>query len=403
LSVAIFSALPLLSVAHLTYTDALFETISGITTTGSTVLVDLDSEPLSVLLWRSLLQWIGGLGFVVMGVALLPFVGVGGMRLFHSESSDWSEKAMPRTRSLAGALVLIYGGLTLGCLLAYMLAGMSLFDAANHAMTTVSTGGYSVYDDSLAHYESSPILLIASLFMVAGSLPFALYIQVVRGRFKRFFQDEQVRGFLSFLAVTILLLTSWLAYSSDENILNSFTAASFNVVSIVTTTGYVSTDYMLWGSFGFVVFLCLMFVGGCSGSTTGAIKIFRFQLAYRLFKANMQHLLHPHGIFPLKYNETIVDFDIVRSLVAFSLAFFSIIGLSTLLLALTGLDPITSLSGSITAISNVGPGLGPVIGPAGNFSALPDSAKWILSIDMILGRLEIMTVVTVFSLRFWRL
>ena len=402
LTVSLFSALPLLSVAHVTYTDALFETISGITTTGSTVLVGLESEPLSVLLWRSLLQWIGGLGFVVMGVALLPFVGVGGMRLFHSESSDWSEKAMPRTRNLAGALSLIYVGLTSACMLSYLLAGMDLFDAINHAMTTVSTGGYSTYDDSIGHYESQSILIIASCFMLLGSLPFAVYIQVARGHFRRFFEDQQIRGFLRLLVGVSLILSLWLVVQTEEGFWDALVMATFNVVSVVTTTGYVSTDYMLWGNFAFMVFFYLMFVGGCSGSTTGAMKVFRFQLAYEIFKANMRHLLHPHGVFSLKYNDTSISADIIRSLVGFSLAFFSVIGISAVVLSLIGLDPITSLTGSITAVSNVGPGLGSIIGPAGNFSSLPDSAKWVLSLDMLLGRLEIMTVVTVMSLSFWR-
>ncbi len=401
-SASLASSLPLLLIADVSYTDALFESIGGITTTGATVLVGLDTLPDSLLLWRSLLQWFGGLGFVVMGVALMPVLGVGGMRLFRSENSDWSEKAMPRMRSMATAILLLYLLFSVLCGFGYWLTGMSTFDAINHAMTTVATGGYSTHDASFAHFNHLGPQLVAIVFMLLGSLPFAMLVQALRGRHDVLFGDDQVRGFLLFVGVCSLVMVCWLAIFTDKDAIAALVQGTFNVTAVITTTGYSSAPYDMWGNFAFVVFFYLMFVGGCSGSTTGGMKIFRFQLAYRLFKAQLRTLVHPRGVFAVRFNDTTVSAEIIRSLVSFSVIYFTIIGLSAALLALVDVDPMTALTASMAAIGNVGPGLGEVIGPSGNFSSLPDPAKWVLSFDMVLGRLEIMTIMALLSGQFWR-
>jgi trk system potassium uptake protein len=401
-SAGTFGALPLMLIGHITFTDAFFEAMSGITTTGSTVLVGLDAMPRSILLWRSLLQWVGGLGFILMGVAILPFLGVGGMRLFRSESSDWSEKSMPRIRSVALSIFGVYVGLTVAAGCAYALAGMTLFDAVNHAMTTVATGGYSTSDASFGHFVAPAIHWVAAVFMLLGALPFVVYVQMLRGDPGAVLRDQQITGFLRFVTVVVLALSLWLAWEHDVAPLEALRLVAFNVISVITTTGYASVDYTLWGPFAVVVFFYLMFVGGCSGSTSGAIKFFRSQIALRVLSRQMLTLVHPSGVFHLEYNGRVLSQDIVRSVVAFSFAFFSTIAVLALWLSFCGLDFLTSLSASVTAVTNVGPGLGDIVGPAGNFSTLPAAAKWALSFGMLLGRLEIMTLLVLFTRHFWR-
>jgi len=399
--VSLFGALPFIIYAHIDYSDAVFETMSGITTTGSTVLVGLDSLPHSVLLWRSLLQWIGGLGFTVMAIAILPFLGVGGMRLFRSESSDWSDKAMPRMRSLALWIGAIYGMLSVACTAAYFAGGMSVFDAVNHAMTTISTGGFSTHDRSFVHFTSPLLEWSAMLFMILGAMPFVLYVKALRDHGRALAGDQQVRGFLLLIALLVLVLAAWREIHTADDVIEAFRDTAFNVVSVITTTGFVSADYGAWGEFPTMAFFYLMFIGGCSGSTAGAFKIFRFQLAIEVLRNQVKRQIHPHGVFTLEYNGRPIADDVVRSLIGFSLVFFLTIAVLAFALSAFELDPVTSLSAAVTAVTNVGPGLGPIVGPVGNFSTLPDPAKWLLSAGMLLGRLEIMTVVVLFSRRFW--
>lgn len=399
---ALFASLPMALVEHIDYTDAFFETMSGITTTGSTVLVGLERHPRGILLWRSLLQWIGGIGFIAMGVAILPFLRVGGMRLFQSESSDWSEKVTPRFGSFARAIAVIYVCLSALAWLLYWLAGMNGFDALNHAMTTISTGGYSTYDTSMGHFQSPAILWVGSIFMLLGALPFSLYVHFIHGQRGKIWADAQVRGFLAFVLFVSLALSLSLWTGGPQDFFITLTTVSFNVISVVTTTGYASSDYTQWGSLAAMVFFYLAFVGGCSGSTSGGVKIFRFQVAYITLHSQIIRQVHPHVTLAERYNNREITHDIVRSLTAFSFFFALTIGTLAMILAALDLDLVTSLTASITAVANVGPGLGPVVGPAGNFSSLPDAAKWALSVGMLLGRLEIMTVVTLFTAAYWR-
>ena len=401
LVVALFAALPMLMIRDLSYTDAFFESMSGITTTGGTVLTGLDATSPGLLLWRSLLQWLGGIGFIAMAVAILPLLRVGGMRLFQTESSDWSEKVLPRSHVAAKYLIGVYMLFTLVGTLAYHLAGMGWFDAINHAMTSISTAGFSTSDASLAAFSPSTHW-VAVVLMILGSLPFMLYVSALRGNYKALLRDQQVRGFLKLLAATCLLLGTWLWLNSDYAWPDALRIASVNAVSIISTTGFALGDYTQWGGFAIMVFFYLTFVGGCSGSSTGGLKIFRFQVAYTLLRANIQQLIHPRAVIQQKYNGHPLDEEIVRSILTFSFFFTITIGAIALGLALLGLDPLTALTGAATAVCNVGPGLGPIIGPAGNFASLPDAAKWLLSIGMLLGRLEIITVLVLLTHTFWR-
>jgi trk system potassium uptake protein TrkH len=376
--------------------------MSGITTTGSTVISGLDNASPGLLIWRSMLQWLGGIGFIAMAVAILPLLRVGGMRLFQTESSDWSEKVMPRSHIAAKYFLGIYIAFTLLGYLGFWLAGMTPFDAINHAMTSIATGGYSTSDASLGNWQQPAVHWVAIALMICGGLPFVLYVAALRGNVNALWRDHQVRGFIGFLIITSLTVGTWLWLNSDYSWLDAFRVTSLSVTSIVTGTGFAVTDYSLWGGFAILLFFYLTFVGGCSGSTTGGLKIFRFQVAYVLLRANLQQLVHPRAVIKQQYNKHNLDEDIVRSLITFSFFFAVTIALLALSLSLTGLDWMTALTGAATAVCNVGPGLGPVIGPAGNFSTLPDAAKWMLTVGMLLGRLEILTVLVLFTKTFWK-
>lgn len=399
-----FSSFPLLfGSTQLSVADAMFETVSGLTTTGSTVLSGLDSMSHGILLWRAILQWLGGIGIIVMGMAILPFLQVGGMRLFQSESSDWSEKAMPRSGTIAKAIGKVYLGLTTLCILSYWLAGMSGFDALVHGLTTSATGGFANYDASMGHFADTPsILWITILFMFLGALPFVLYVHMIQGRPLPILKDSQVRALVKILVTAVLLMSFYLVTQHDWHWFEALTHATFNITSVVTTTGYASTDYNAWGTFAVIFFLYLMFIGGCSGSTSGGFKVFRHQLSIMLMRNQMMALLHPRGVFSQNYNGRHVPDDVIRSMVAFAFFFFATIAALALALSFMGLDFITSFTAAVTAVANVGPGLGDTVGPAGNFSSLPDLGKWLMALGMILGRLEIVTFMILFTRAFWR-
>jgi trk system potassium uptake protein TrkH len=349
-----------------------------------------------------MLHWLGGIGFIGMAVAILPLLRVGGMRLFQTESSDWSEKVTPRSHVAAKYILLLYLGLTGVGTLALWLAGMTPFEAINHAMSLISTGGFSTSDSSLGHWEQPAIHWVAVVIMILGSLPFTLYVATCRGNRRALIRDHQVRGFIGFLLVTSLAVGTWLYFHSDYGWWDAFRIVAVNVTSVVTTTGIAVGDYTLWGSFAVLLFFYLTFVGGCSGSTAGGLKIFRFQVAAALLVSSLKQLIHPRAVIQKKYNGHPIDEEIVRSLLTFSFFFTITIAAIALGLALIGLDWITALSGAATAVCNVGPGLGTIIGPAGNFSSLPDAAKWLLTVGMLLGRLEILTVLVLVTPVFWR-
>jgi trk system potassium uptake protein TrkH len=401
--VSLFSALPFILIDHpLTLADAVFEAVSGVTSTGSSVMVGLDQLPKDVLLWRSLLNWIGGVGIIGMAIAVLPFLRVGGMRLFKTESSDWSDKAMPRARSLMAMIIYCYIGLSILCCLAFWLAGMDFFNAVNHAMATVSTGGYSTSDASFAQFDSLLLHWIAILFMLAGAFPFVIFVRMLINRRFIVLEDTQVRGLLLIVAIMTLILTAQLIITEQMDPFRALTMAGFNLVSIVTTTGFASGDYQLWGPVSFVVFYFAMFVGGCSGSTSGGIKVFRLQIFAGLVKEQIITAIHPRAIISRRYNGRLISSEIIASSISYMCLMAACLIVIAVILAFTGLDMVTSISGAATAVMNVGPGMGDVIGPAGNFSSLSDTAKWALSAGMLLGRLEFLTILVLFTPAFWR-
>lgn len=399
--VCIFAALPMTMISHISYTDAFFEAMSGITTTGATVLSGLDHAAPALLMWRSMLHWIGGIGFIVMAVAVLPMLRIGGMRLFQTESSDWSEKVLPRSHVIAKYILVIYVCFTIIGILAFWLAGMPVFDAVNHAMSSIATGGFSTSDASLGKFLPATHW-IAIVLMLLGSLPFTLYVSTLRGNYTALFKDEQVRGFITILVISCLLLSLWFWKNSGHSFIDSVRVASVSVVSVITTTGFAVDDYSQWGSFAMIIFFYLTFLGGCSGSTTGGLKTFRFQVTLRLLSANLKQLIHPRAVIPQKYNGHNLDEEIVRSILTFTFFFAFIIAIIALFLAFLGYDMVTALSAAVATVCNVGPGLGDTIGPAGNFSTLPDIAKWVLSFGMLLGRLEIITILVLLTPSFWR-
>ncbi|MCG8511719.1 MAG: TrkH family potassium uptake protein, partial [Rhodospirillales bacterium] len=372
-ALTIFAALPLkFSVLNLSYTDAFFEAMSGVTTTGSTVIVGLDEAPPGVLLWRAMLQWMGGIGIVVMAIAVLPMLRVGGMQLFRMESSDRSEKAMPRVAQIAGATAVIYLGLSAAWAAMYWAAGMTPFEAVAHTMTTIATGGFSTSDGSIGSFDSAMIDAISTAGMLVGSMPFVLYLRMAQGDKLALFRDSQVRVFLAVVAGLILIGTGFLWLRNGLEPLQALRYASFNLVSIITGTGYATSDFYRWGPFAVPLFFVIMFIGGCAGSTTCGIKIFRFQVLYASAKTQIRHLFQPHGVFIPYYNRRPIPDDVIDSVLSFFYVFILCFGLLAIGLGMLGLDYLTAISGAATAICNVGPALGEIIGPAGNFSTLPD-------------------------------
>lgn len=386
----------------LSYTDAFFEAMSGLTTTGSTVIIGLDQTKPGILLWRALLQWLGGIGIIAMAISILPLLQVGGMQLFRMESSDTSDKVMPRAAQIVTAIAVIYVGLTLLCALIYWLFGMTGFDAMAHAMTTIATGGFSTHDASLGFFGDARIDMTATCFMLIGSLPFVLYLQVIRGRPTGLLRDSQVRWFLVIVTLGVGSVTLWLLRFEHNDIPAALQLAAFNVVSVITGTGYSTVDFSAWGSFPLALLFFLMFVGGCAGSTTCGIKVFRFQVLYATARCQMRRLLQPHGVFIPYYNKRPIPEEVTTSVMGFFFLYVVAFGFIAVGLGMLGLDFLTAASGAATAISNVGPGLGPVIGPSSTFANLPDTAKWLLSLGMLLGRLELFTVLVLLLPSFWR-
>ncbi len=396
-----FGALPLLG-HGLSPTNAFFEAVSAMTTTGATVMTGLDATAAPILLWRSMMQAIGGVGVIVLGIIMMPFLRVGGMQLFYTESSDKSEKIVAKAFDLAIWIFGIFVLLMALCAGIYRALGMSWFDAINHALTTVSTGGFSTHDASFGYFASSAMMWTAVVFMIAGALPFVAFIRIARGKVGAFLTDIQLRAFLIFLAMSAIIVAVTRSLRSETPFGEALTSSTFNIVSIVTTTGYASEDYQMWGPFAVGAFFILTFVGGCSGSTAGGVKIYRFQILARLAAAHLSRIISPNRVHPVLYHDRRVEDDVAFSILSFlAVMLFALIA-GTFLLAWMGVDLVTALTGSATALANVGPGLGEIIGPAGNFQTLPDAAKWLLCFMMVLGRLEFFTILVLFMPAFWR-
>ncbi len=404
LMVAIFGSLPfLLSPNEFSFSDAFFESMSGITTTGATIITDLDGTPKSILLWRAIMQWLGGIGIVVMAITILPLLKVGGMQLFKMEGPDSAEKILPRTIEVAAIIISTYLILTFLCGFFYWLFGMSIFDSVSHAMTTIATGGFSTHNNSIGFFENSNIEIIASIFIVLGSIPFISYLKFAQGNKRIFLQDVQIQGLIKLLIFSVLIMFIYLLFIDNESsIFEKIRISSFNVISILSGTGYVTDDFGLWGKFSLIFFLFLMFIGGCAGSTACGIKIFRLQMLFIFLKNQIRKLIYPNSIIISKYNEQKISDNFINSVIVFIFSFLFIFLIIAMLLSISGLDFLTAISGAASAISNVGPGLGDMIGPNGNYKAIPDVSKWILSCGMLLGRLELFAVLVLFFPSFWR-
>ncbi len=404
LTLSILSSLPFLfEPINLSLTDALFESTSGITTTGATILTGLDDMPRGVLMWRALLQWIGGVGIVVTAMAVLPMLKVGGMQLFRLESSDMGEKILPRAASLAGGISLIYLVLTIACFAGYLLTGMNWFDAIAHAMTTLATGGYSTSDASMGGFMDDGADIVGTIFMMLAALPFGVYLlMTTRGDLTAILRDSQVRAFVTVIICLTIIVTLFLILSDQFELTRGLRLAAFNTVSIVTGTGYATADYNSWGSFAVAAFFAFMFIGGCAGSTACSIKIFRYQVAFEAMRNYLFRMPRQHAVVPMRYGGRPLSPGVVYSVMSYFFVFFLTFVITAILLSLIGLDPITAWSGAGSAVANVGPGLGDIIGPAGTYQDLPGSAKWVLMMAMIIGRLEIVTALVLLTPAFWR-
>ena len=349
------------------------------------------------------MQWLGGIGIVVMAITILPLLRVGGMQLFKMEGPDSTEKILPRTVEVAAIIISTYIILTLICGFFYWVFGMSIFDSVSHAMTTIATGGFSTHNDSIGFFKSSNIEIVASIFIILGSIPFISYLKFTKGNRKIFFKDVQIRGLIYLLVISVIIMFLYLLIINYESSLfDKIRISSFNVISILSGTGYVTDDFGLWGKFSLIFFLLLMFIGGCAGSTACGIKIFRLQMLLIFLKNQIKKLISPNSVIITKYNNQKISDDFINSVIIFIFTFLFIFLIIAMLLSISGLDFITSISGAASSISNVGPGLGDVIGPNGNYKAIPDISKWILSAGMLLGRLELFAVLVLFFPSFWR-
>ena len=404
IAIAIFGSIPFIfSNLNFSISDAFFESMSGITTTGSTIITNLDAAPKSILLWRAIMQWLGGIGIIVMAITVFPLLGVGGMQLFKVESPDNPEKILPRTIEIASIIISTYLILTIFCAFFYWISGMKIFDSVAHSMTTIATGGFSTHNESIGFFKNPNIEIISTIFIILGSIPFISYLKFVKGNKKIFFQDVQIKGLIYLLLVSIIIMFFYLYFNSESHlVIERLRIASFNVVSILSGTGYVTDDFSLWGKFPLIFFLFLMFIGGCAGSTACGIKIFRFQMLFLFLNNQIKKLFSPNSIFIVKYNNQKITDEYMKSIIVFIFAYLFLFILIAMLLSITGLDFLSAVSGAATSISNVGPGLGEMIGPNGNFKEIPEISKWILSLGMLLGRLELFAVLILFFPSFWR-
>ncbi len=401
--IGILCAVPFIfTEVNLSVTDSLFESMSGITTTGSTIIANLDELPKGILIWRALLQWLGGIGIVVIALFILPFLRIGGMQLFHLEGDDPYDKFLPKISSVIKKIFMVYLFLTVILFSLYYIYGMTLFDALAHSFTTISTGGFSTHNDSFSFFNNQNILSIAIIFMIIGSFPFLIIAQISFNNLFSFFNDHQIRAFISILFFSIFLIFFLAMDYIDGNFIEKFISISFNTISIISGTGYVSDNFEKWGNYASVLFLLLMFIGGCAGSTTGGIKVFRFQILFKYINLHLKKMLQPHAIIASQFNGKKIIDSTYDSVLIFFFLYIITFASSALLLSFSGLDFLTCISAAASTISNVGPGLGDIIGPEGNYSSLSDYSKYVLIITMFLGRLEMLTIFVLLIPSFWK-
>ena len=400
---SLFGTLPfVLTGAIPSFTDAFFETISGYTTTGASILNDIESMPRGILFWRSLTQWIGGMGIIVLAVAILPILGIGGMQLFVAEAPGISpDKMKPRIKEVAKRLWFIYLGLTLTETVLLMLGGMTFFDALNHSLTTMATGGFSTKNASVAHYDSAYIQYIIIIFMFLAGTNFTITYYGLKGKFKKVWANEEFRMYFTLVSVISVCISFFVFASKWDGFEESFRDSLFQVVSVVTTTGYVTADYTAWTPFLTIIFFLLMFLGASAGSTAGGIKVVRHTLLFKNSFLEMKRQLHPSAVIPVRLNNSAVSRDITYNVLAFIMIYLLVYGVGVFAISFTGVEFDTALGAVATTLGNIGPGLG-AVGPVNNFSSITPFGKWLLASLMLLGRLELFTVLMLFNPHFWK-
>ena len=398
----LFGALPfMLGAPGLGFTDAYFEGVSGITTTGSTMIAGLDALPAGMNLWRGMLNWLGGLGIAFIAMIFLPVMRVGGMQFFRTEGFDTLGKILPRASDIAVSLVFVYAGLTLACAMTYLALGVEPLDAVVNAMATIATGGFSPTDQSFSKYPGAPEYA-GAVFMILGSLPYVRYVQMVTGGHRAFWSDPQVRAYLRWIAYAVLAVTCWRVATSDDGLEPAFRGTLFNIVSIFSGTGFFSGSFGGWGPFAMVVALIVGVIGGCSSSSSGALSVFRVQVMGQAILSRIRLLHAPHRIAPVKYDGRSVDEDAMNALVMYVYGYVLTIGVLSVAMTLTGVDMESALFGIWTSIGNIGYGYGPMLARNGTFMDFPEAAKWIMILAMLMGRLALLAIFVVLLPRFWR-
>ncbi len=397
-----FGALPLmLGAPGLSITDALFEAVSGMTTTGTTVIEGIDALPLGTNLWRGILQWLGGLGIVIVAMLFLPVMKVGGMQFFRSEGFDTLGKVLPRAMDISSALIQIYVWLTVACAVTYFALGMTGFEAVVHALTTVSTGGFSTSDRSFGLFQG-PVEYAAVVFMMLGSMPFIRFVQLAQGSIRPLFYDLQVRAYIRWNVYAVAAIVAYEVATQGVPLDIVLRETAFNVVSTFSGTGFSSVDLSVWGPFPFVILIVVGLIGGCTSSTGCSVKVFRYLILFEAIKVQIKRLHNPSSVNPLRYDGRKVDPEVVNSVIVFFTMFILTFGLLAVALGLAGLEFKTAVTGAWTAVANIGPVFGPEVGPTGAVHAFPGAAKWLMMAGMLVGRLELLSVYVLFMARFWR-
>ena len=403
IAMSLFGTLPFIIYGSIpSFTDAFFETMSGFTTTGASILTDIEALPHGLLFWRSMTHWIGGMGIIVLSLAILPILGIGGMQLYQAEvAGPTKDKIHPRVRETAKRLWGIYVILTGAEAIFLMIGGMNLFESLCHSFATLATGGFSPKNASIAFYQSPFIEYVIIVFMFLGGTNFALHYFALHGRLSFYFKDSEFRFYFTFILITVGLTTLYLFLINDQTLESAFRHSAFSIMTILSSTGFVTVDYEKWAPFFTHFFLFLLLFGACAGSTSGGVKMVRYQLLLKNSLLELKRLIHPSAVLPVRQNGRTISPDIITKVAAFVLMYLAIFGLSSLIMSILGLE-ITSAMGSVAAcMGNIGPGLGST-GPVTNFSSVPDPGKWLLSFDMLLGRLELYTVLMILRPSFWR-
>lgn len=402
-SMALFGMLPfLLSGSISNVFDAFFETMSGFTTTGASILNDIEAVPKGILFWRSMTQWIGGMGIIVLTVALVSIIGVGGMQLFVAEAPGITpDKLKPRIKDTAKRLWLIYVGLTLSESVFLMFGGMNFFDAINHSLTTMATGGFSTKNASMAHYDSPYLQYVVIVFMFIAGVNFTLTYFGLKLKLKKVWENEEFKAYLTTVLIFTIVTTLGISYFSTEPFEKAFRDAAFQVVSVITTTGFITADYTSWAPILTVLFFFFMFIGGSAGSTAGGVKIVRHVILFKNSFLEMKRLLHPNSIIPVRLNKKAITQNVTFNVLAFIMIYISVFVFGSIAVSLTGIDFTTTIGAVATSLGNIGPGFGSV-GPVNNFAHLPYLTKMILAFLMLLGRLELFTVLILFTPYFWK-